>query len=309
MVLDDEVATLDELDAHLPREERVLEVGGVVDARREDHRGRSVASGRRRDGAQRAEQHRSVVVDRTHALRGERDREDAGHGGAVLEHVRDARRVAEVVLEHAVGAIGVAHDVHARDQAARSVRDRDAERLATEALGGVHEPARDDAVTDRRLLTDVEVLEEPVERGDALHDAALDDVPLVGGDHARQQVHREGPLETLLVVGEREGDALRAEDAVADELATLELLRREAGQPLDDSGVVRADRAVRGEDLVEEGGPVVGVEERPHGEHASRRCQPDARRARCDGATGGPGPRRAAGPRRDRRGSALVPHG
>ena len=42
VVAADEVATLDELDSHLPGEERVLEVGGVVDTRREQHHARVV---------------------------------------------------------------------------------------------------------------------------------------------------------------------------------------------------------------------------------------------------------------------------
>ena len=37
VVVDEQVAAFDQLDAHLPREERVLEVGGVEDARREQH--------------------------------------------------------------------------------------------------------------------------------------------------------------------------------------------------------------------------------------------------------------------------------
>ena len=50
VVVADEVAALDELDPHLAREERVLEVGGVVDARgqQDDGRGSSRAGGRDR---------------------------------------------------------------------------------------------------------------------------------------------------------------------------------------------------------------------------------------------------------------------
>ncbi len=43
-----EVATLDEFDAHLPRQEAVLEVGGVVHAGREHDHGRVVDAARRR---------------------------------------------------------------------------------------------------------------------------------------------------------------------------------------------------------------------------------------------------------------------
>jgi hypothetical protein len=75
-----------------------------------------------------------------------------------------------------------------------------------------------------RLLTDVEVLEEPVERGHALRHAPFDDVPLARGDEPRQQVHREGAFGARLVAVDREGDALGPEQLVADALATVEVL-------------------------------------------------------------------------------------
>ena len=53
VVAHDEVRCLDELDAHLPREEGVLEVGRVQRARRPDD-DRRLALGRGGDGAQRA---------------------------------------------------------------------------------------------------------------------------------------------------------------------------------------------------------------------------------------------------------------
>ena len=44
--MDEEVAALDQLDAHLPREEGVLEVGRVEDAGRQQHDvGRAGAAG------------------------------------------------------------------------------------------------------------------------------------------------------------------------------------------------------------------------------------------------------------------------
>ena len=55
VVAADEVATLDQLDAHLAGEERVLEVRRVVDARRE-HDDARVVDARRRGRAERLEQ-------------------------------------------------------------------------------------------------------------------------------------------------------------------------------------------------------------------------------------------------------------
>ncbi len=70
VVAHDEVGGLDQLDAHLAREEGVLEVGGVGGPRR-PHDDRRLALRRRRDRAQRVQQQLRVVVDRAHAVGGE----------------------------------------------------------------------------------------------------------------------------------------------------------------------------------------------------------------------------------------------
>ena len=127
-----------------------------------------------RDGAQRLEQRGAVVVDGADPVVGEGRRQHLRHRRAVLEHVADARRVAEVVLEHAVGAVGVAHEVDAGDEAAGAAGDRDAGRLAHEARRTTR---RASAARCRRQggpLADVEVVEEAVEGGDPLDEAGLD---------------------------------------------------------------------------------------------------------------------------------------
>ena len=80
-VADDEVGRLDQLDAHLPRQERVLEVGRVHRARRPQH-DRRIALGGRRDRAQRVEQQRRVVLDGAHPVAGEQLRHQARHRDA-----------------------------------------------------------------------------------------------------------------------------------------------------------------------------------------------------------------------------------
>ena len=63
MVIDDEVRALHQLDAHLPCEERMLEVRRIEHPwSQNDHR-RFVAGPGRRDTGQRCEQRRAVVVD------------------------------------------------------------------------------------------------------------------------------------------------------------------------------------------------------------------------------------------------------
>jgi hypothetical protein len=252
VLVDHEVATFDELDAHLACEERMLEVRAVVHAGRE-HRDRgAVARGRRRHVAQRAQQCAAVVIDRAHALGTERGRQDLHHRRAVLEHVADAARVADVVLEHAVDAVAVTYEIDAGDEAARTVRHRDVDRFAFEAGGRRDQPARDDAVVDRRLLTDVDVVEEAVQRSDPLREAAFDDGPLVRRDDPREQVHRPRALDALLFAVHGERDAAGLEHVLAELAAVRHVLFAEAVEALDQLAVVAARGAVSFERLVEE---------------------------------------------------------
>ena len=68
-----QVAALDQLDAHRPGQQRVLEVGAVVDARRQ-HDDRRVGDAGRRRGAQRGQQPLRVARDRADPVLGERSR-------------------------------------------------------------------------------------------------------------------------------------------------------------------------------------------------------------------------------------------
>ena len=60
--VEEQVAPLDQLDAHLPGQEAVLVVGRVVDARGQDHH-RRVVRARRGDVAEHRQQVRGIIVD------------------------------------------------------------------------------------------------------------------------------------------------------------------------------------------------------------------------------------------------------
>jgi hypothetical protein len=156
------------------------------------------------------------------------DSEGMTRASAARFSSRRTGRRAQVVLEHAVGAVGVAHQVDARDQTARHVRHGNAERLAHEARRRRHQPARHDAVAQRRLLAHVQVFEEQVQRAHALRETELDRAPLRGRDDPRHQVHGPGALDPARVAVDREGDAEAPEDRVAQPLAARELARRAA---------------------------------------------------------------------------------
>jgi hypothetical protein len=96
----------------------VLEVRAVVHAGRQHDDGR-IVDRRRRDRAQRLEQEVGIVRHRRDAVAAEQLGKQPHHHLAVLEHVRDAARHAQVVLEDVVAAaavgVGGTDDVDPRD--------------------------------------------------------------------------------------------------------------------------------------------------------------------------------------------------
>ena len=167
-----------------------------------------------------------------HAVALEQRRELALHRGAVLEHVARARGRAQVVLEHEVLAVLVAHDVDAGDVGVDAAGRVDADHLAPEVARAEHELGRHLPVAQDALAV-VDVGEEEVERVHALDHAALDVIPLRARDDARDEVEREDPLEPFLLAVDREADALieeRGVDGVAPRLELLDAQSRRAAR-------------------------------------------------------------------------------
>ena len=217
VVVDQEVAAFDERDAHLAGQERVLEVGGVADARRQHDEGR-IGDVRRRQRAQRRQQRLAVVRDRADLVAIEQPRHHALGDLAVGEHVGHAARHPQVVLEHDEPAVLEAHEVGAGDRDVDVAMHADAAHLAAVVPAAVDQLARHDAFGEDPALV-VDVLQEQVDRRQALRQAAVERPPLRGGDDPRQQVERKDALGALLVAVDREGDALGQEGLVGLDLA------------------------------------------------------------------------------------------
>ena len=199
----------------------MLEVGRVVHARGEHDDRRVVDAGRRR-GPQGLEQLGRVAVDRQDPVAGEQLREDPGHHPPVLDDVGDARRAADVVLEHVEAPVRAPHHVDAGHVDPDAVRRVDAEGRPVEVLGGGDQPAGHDPVVED-LAPSVDVGQEGFEGLDPLGHAGREDGPLLLGDDPRHQVERE----RALLARELEGDAPVPEAAVAGRAAGFELVRRQ----------------------------------------------------------------------------------
>ena len=245
-----EVVSLDEVDAHLVRQEDVLEERRVVDAGREQgDLGSRLAA--RRQLAQALEQVGGIVLDAAHAARANEVGQQARHHDAVLDDVRNARRRAHVVLEHVEATVRAAHEVDARDGDERPVRRRHADGRAQVLRAPEHEVARHDAVLED-LACPVDVLDERVQRPHPLRQAGFEVRPRDGVDDARDRVEREDLLRAFLEAVDVEGDAHAQEHPVGAG-AQLGELARVANEKIRDHARASRPRSQVGvEHLVEE---------------------------------------------------------
>ena len=196
----------------------MFEVGAVVHAGCQHHH-RGLGRGRGTDRAQGFEQQVGVVGDRRHAVLGEQVGEQPHHHLAVFQHVAHAAGHAQVVFEHVVlaFAFGVrgAHDVHARDVRVHTAGHVHAHHLGAELRVLEDLVGRDVAGLDDFLVV-VDVVDEAVERRHPLHQTGLHALPLVRGNHARDQIEGDQPLGAgaVFVLGavDGESDADTAED-------------------------------------------------------------------------------------------------
>ncbi len=87
----------------------------------------------------------------------------------------------------------MAHEVAARDVRVDAARRADAVHGAGEVRAGGDQPPGHDPLADD-LARVVDVVDEVVQRADALREAALDRAPFLAAEHARDEVEREGPF-------------------------------------------------------------------------------------------------------------------
>jgi hypothetical protein len=172
---------------------------------------------------------------------GEELREQPHHHFAVLEHVRDARGHAQVVLEHAELACIVADDVDARDVRVNAAGDIDALhfravlRVTEHLLGG-----NDAGLQD--LLIVVDVVDEGVERPHPLLEAGLEAGPFLRGKHPGHDVEGDQPFGAFLLAVHRKGDADPVEEGIRLGALLRQALSRLSVEPFRVTLVVGARR-------------------------------------------------------------------
>ena len=200
-----EVTALDQFYAHLLREKSVFKIGRVVDAGREH--GNSWRSNMR--GGQRAqgvEQMRGIIIDMPH-VRGRKNLwEDALENFSIFQHIRHARRAAQIVFEDVKLTVLVAHEVDAKNVAPHAFGGRKADARSQKFLGRVDDVTGNDAVFEDFLIG-VDVGEKEVEGLDALFEALFDIRPIRVRDDARDNVEGKNFLNAGSAAIHVEGDA------------------------------------------------------------------------------------------------------
>ena len=133
---------------------------------------------------------------------------------------------------------------------------------------------RDDAVLEDLLIV-VDVVQEEVERRDALDQPLLDPPPLAVGNDPRHQIKGEDALGSLIVIVDREGDAASHEGQIDRRLLPTVLRLIKDLEPLGDPSVVRPHGRLVGEHFVKEVFGFVAVDEHGGGGGERERLKAD----------------------------------
>ena len=215
----------------------MLEIGRVVHAGRQHDDGR-VVDALRRDRAQVVEQHVGIVLDRGHPVAHEQLGKQPHHHLAVFQHVGDAGRHAQIVLEHVKLARAGPHDVDPGDVRINAGGNVDA--LHRRAVLGIAQNLfrRNDARLQNVLIV-IDIVQKFVEGGDALHQAGLQLGPLGGIDDPRNNVERDQPFFSGVVAVHRKGDPHALEDQFGLRSFLRDHLGRLRAKPMCELAVMR----------------------------------------------------------------------
>ena len=184
------------------------------------------------------------MVDGGDALGGEQFGEQPHHHLAVFQHVADAARRTQVVLQHVESAVAVAHQVDPGDVRVDVAMQVEPVHDLLIAVVGQHLLRRDDAGLEDALIV-IDVGEEQVQCLDPLDAPSLDPAPFADGDAARDDVEGDQTLGALRVAVQGEGDARPVKQKIGLAPALGQQLLGSVLQPVGEAPVMRPADAVR----------------------------------------------------------------
>ena len=263
----------------------MLEIGRVVDPRRQYRHGRALDVARRQCG-QHFVQLGRIVVNRQRRIGLEKLGEHALGDQTVLQHVGDPRGNAQVVFQHVHGAVGIAHQVRATDMRPHPERGVDPHALRPEVLRfGQHLGGKNPVPDD--LLLVIQVVDEQVQRLHTLLQTGLNAVPLLLLDNARHDIERPVAIDHAVVFAvHRERDAHLLDREIRRVLARRQLTVVHLAEQADDLFRQWSGAVLSGHHLVEKWTRVVFFELYWHvvfsagNQRQSLRPRPEFRRSR-----------------------------
>ena len=235
----------------------MLEIGGVENARRKQHdtRPRDVF---RREVLEHVAELQRIIGDGPDFGIGEDGGEKTFHHLPVFQHIGDAGGTTQVVFEHINFTVAVPHQVGAGDMAPDAARRIKADALFAKGRGGINDFPGDDAGLDDFLVV-VNVVDEQVQRTDALLEAGVNAGPLLGGHDARKDVEGENFLHAGLLAIDVEGDAHLEQQALGGALAVEDFAGGKGGQRVEQPARTGTRAGGGGEHFVVESAHIVIV--------------------------------------------------
>ena len=230
----------------------MLEIGAVVDARRQHRDSRRTAAHRRRTGRQRFQEVDRIVADLAHRYFREELRKHLEHRFAILEHVGHPRRSAGIILQHIEFVGAGADDIDAADMGIDAARRIHAHHHRQEGIVARDQRGRHPAGT-QNLLPVIDIVEKGVERAHPLLDPARQAPPFARRDDPRHDVERDQPLVGVGLAIDVEGNACGAKKGFGLLRLALDALGILGIEPFAIFAIGRPGPAIPGYHLVEEG--------------------------------------------------------
>ncbi len=133
------------------------------------------------------------MVHRTDTNGFEHPRKAPLHHPPIFQHVAHPARTTAVVLEHHIFAFVAADQIRAAHVDVNVLWHRKVHKLPPEMFARQHTLRWNYTVFDDPLLV-VDVMEEQIERGDALRQTSLEELPLPGRDDSWDQIEGKNAL-------------------------------------------------------------------------------------------------------------------
>ena len=248
--MDEQVAALHELHAHLLRQEHVLVEGRIVNPRRQQDDAGVGDAGRCKLGQGLAQQP-AVVLDAAHVVTPEQVAQARLQRPTVGQHVGDPGGYPQIVLQHHETTVGT-HDVGTAERDIDTVRHLEALHLDAVLRAAAHQVGRHDSIAEDARRP-VDVREEAVQRLQPLPEPALNQIPVGCIDQPRQEVDRDDPLLRTFLAVDREGDPFVQEGPLGVRLHGRDLFAGHPVQRFAELPAMDARFAGGGEHLVIEG--------------------------------------------------------